>query len=208
MSTDETGGRARRRGRTREAILQQALALMAEGGVEAIALRELARRMDYSPAALYRYFASREEIISTLAAESMALLSEHLRATLVPGKADPLVLVGLGYLTFAREQPARFRLLFTDLPSIRSSLDDLAAGQSAYAIVLDLVRTAISTGQIQSHLDAESVAYTLWALVHGMAVLESTHLRRFDAQFDRVHKQALEQLVRSWQAPQSARGRR
>ena len=81
MSIVETGGRTRRRSRTRQAILNEALVMMAEGGLEALAWRELARRLDYSPAGLYRYFANREEILCTLAAESMALLADRLRTT-------------------------------------------------------------------------------------------------------------------------------
>jgi hypothetical protein len=57
------------------------------------------------------------------------------------------------------------------------------------------------------HLDAESVAYTLWSLVHGMAVLESTHLRGFDADFTRVHRVALEHLVNSWEPAKRKGGR-
>ena len=37
----------------------------------------------------------------------------------------------------------------------------------------------------------ESVAFTLWSLVHGMAVLELTHLRGFEADFSGLHRQAL-----------------
>lgn len=199
-----TGGRARRRSRTRQAILDEALVMMAEGGVEALAWRELARRLDYSPAGLYRYFANREEILRTLAAESMALLGDRLRTTPVTGVNDPLVAVGLGYLAFAREQPVRFRLLLTELPSTRGSLHELADGASAYAIVVDAARAAIIGKRISSEVDAEWVAYTLWALAHGMAVLESTHLRGFDAPFEQVHEVALRQLVAGWQAPRGA----
>jgi AcrR family transcriptional regulator len=200
----ETGGRARRRSRSRQAILDEALVMMAEGGKEALTWRELARRLDYSPAGLYRYFANREEILSTLAAESMALLANCLRTALVTGANDPLVAVGLGYLSFASEQPVRFRLLLTELPSARGSLHSLADDASAYAIVVDAARTAIIQKRIRADADAERVAYTLWALAHGMAVLESTHLRGFDAKFEQVHELALRTLVRGWQARSGA----
>lgn len=201
MSIVETGSRARRRSRTRQAILDEALVMMADGGVEALAWRELARRLDYSPAGLYRYFTNREEILSTLAEESMALLADRLRATPVTGANDPLIALGLGYLAFARDQPVRFRMLLSELPSTRASLHELVDGVSAYAIVVDAARAAIIQKRISSDLDAEWVAYTLWALAHGMAALESTHLRGFDAPFEQVHELALRQLVQGWQAP-------
>jgi AcrR family transcriptional regulator len=202
----ETTGRDRRRNRTRAAILNEALALMRRSGVEAIGIRELARRLDYSPAALYRYFGSREDIVATLAAESMGLLGERLRA--VDG-AGPEALVSLGeaYLAFAAEEPVRFRLLFVDLPSSRTSLRQLPPTDSPYVLVLEAATRAKAEGRITRDLDAESVAYTLWSLVHGMAVLESTHLRGFDANFARAHRVALEHLVNSWTPARRKGGR-
>ncbi len=198
MTTTEKTGRERRRSRMRSAILAEALSMIGDVGVDGIALRELARRVDYSPAALYRYFENREQIISALAEESMALLAWRLRAAADDRTADPFVAVGEAYLDFASEEPARFRLLFAELPSARNSTRELPPSDSPYRIVLDVARNAIGEGRIARELDAEAVAFMLWSLVHGMAVLQSTHLRDFDADFGRVQRLALEQLVTSW----------
>jgi len=53
----------RRYEKTRQGILSAARTLLLEGGVEAISMRTLADKVDYSPAALYKYFANKEEII-------------------------------------------------------------------------------------------------------------------------------------------------
>ncbi len=174
-------------------------------GVEGIGLRELARRLDYSPAALYRYFESREEIVAALTQESMALLAERLQAAAGnraavaadPG-VDPLIAVGEAYLAFAGEEPERFRLLFSELRSQRHSLAELPAGASPYQVLLDGVGDAIAEGRIARELDVESIAFMLWSLVHGMAVLRSTHLRDFEADFDSLARLALERLIASW----------
>ena len=42
---------------------------------------------------------------------------------------------------------------------------------------------------------AEAIAYTVWATVHGMATLEQTHLRGFDADFEALHAAALDRLL-------------
>ena len=42
---------------------------------------------------------------------------------------------------------------------------------------------------------AEEIAFTIWATVHGMAVLEHTHLRGFDADFPAYHPEALRRLL-------------
>jgi AcrR family transcriptional regulator len=182
----------------RDAILGEALAIMRDAGTEGVALRELARRLDYSPAALYRYFENREQIISALAQESKVLLAQRLRAAAEDHTADSVIAVGEAYLKFASEEPMRFRLLFAELPSVRSSLDEPPASDSPYGIVLDVATSAIAEGRLAPQLEAESVAFVLWSLVHGMALLERTHLRDFEADFARLHRLALEQLVNSW----------
>jgi AcrR family transcriptional regulator len=187
-----------RRERTRSSILREAMVLMEESGIEGVGIRELARRLDYSPAALYRYFPRHEDIVSTLAADSMALLYEHLANATDKTDQDPLVALGEAYLRFAESEPVRFRLLFVHLPSHRTSIEEPASQRSPYAIVLGAVRDALADGRIAHDLDPENVAYTLWSLVHGMGVLRSTHLRDFEADFDALHRSSLQLLIDSW----------
>ncbi len=172
-----TSSRERRHDRTRAAILDEALAVTHEGGAERIGIRELARRLDYSPSALYRYFASREDIIVALAEETVEMLAASLTDAARQADADPLVAVGEAYFSFAASQPERFRLLFAHLPSGRLSIDAGAPGRSPYLIMLGVIAAERDAGRVRPELDVEDLAYALWAMVHGMAVLESTNRR-------------------------------
>ncbi len=172
-----TSSRERRHDRTRAAILDEALAVTHEGGAERIGIRELARRLDYSPSALYRYFASREDIIVALAEETVEMLAASLTDAAREADAGPLVAVGEAYFSFAATQPERFRLLFAHLPSGRLSIDAGAPGRSPYLIMLGVVAAERGAGRVRPELDVEDLAYALWAMVHGMAVLESTNRR-------------------------------
>ena len=171
---------------------------MEESGIDGVGIRELARRLNYSPAALYRYFPRHEDIVSTLATDSMAMLHEHLANATDNTDQDPLVALGEAYLRFAESEPVRFRLLFVHLPSRRALLEEPASRRSPYALVLEAVRDALAAGRIAQDLDPENVAYTLWSLVHGMGVLRSTHLRDFEADFDAIHRSSLQLLIDSW----------
>ena len=198
MNTPELSPASLRRERTRSSILREAMVLMEESGLDGIRIRELARRLDYSPAALYRYFPKQEEIVSTLAAEAMAMLYEELESPRAAGDEDPLVALGVAYLRFAEAEPERFRLLFIHIPSDRSSLTQPTRADSPYSLVLEAVRDALNGGRIKSDLDPEHAAYTLWSLVHGMAILRSTHLKDFKADFDSTHRAVLELLIDGW----------
>jgi AcrR family transcriptional regulator len=171
---------------------------MAEDGLDGVAIREVARRLDYSPAALYRYFDGRDQLIAALAAEAAGHLAERLRAVEAASAAERLRGIGLAYLSFADQEPTRFRLLFVELPSSRTTLAEGPPPRSPYAIVVGAARDAIESGGLTDTLDPEVVAYTLWSLVHGMAVLESTHLKGFSGDFDGAHRAALDLLIASW----------
>ena len=110
--------RDRRRLATRAEILVAARELLLEVGPEALSLRQVARRADFSPAALYTYFPSRDRLVASLFAESFERLDAYLRR--VPADLPPerrVVELGLAYMEFARENPMDLRciLLSTSL---------------------------------------------------------------------------------------------
>ena len=82
--TDDTTPRERRAERTRKAILDTAMQLIVEKGPDKLSLREVARRIDYSPAGLYEYFGSKDELVEAACSEADRRLGLYLNA------ADPV----------------------------------------------------------------------------------------------------------------------
>src|SRR5579875_2014920 len=130
--------RARRRARTSEAILDAALGIIAEHGLEALSMRELAQRIEYSPSGLYEYYASKDEILDALIARGLARLSEQLaRSPHGETAADWLFAIAQAYLAFAQEHAHLYRLIFGHVfaPSgLVTSLDQLERN-SAYGFL-------------------------------------------------------------------------
>jgi AcrR family transcriptional regulator len=190
--------RERRRERSRQAILDAALALIESSGVDGWSMRELATQVDYSPGALYRYFDGKALVLAALCTDAMTGLQKHLAATeATGGPLTRLEELGLAYLAYAAEQPTLFRLALVELPSKRRDLVQQPDPASPYGLVLAAVRDAIAEGALHATqtFGAEQIAFTIWATVHGMAVLEQTHLRGFGADFALVHREALRRLV-------------
>lgn len=179
----ELSPRQRRYHKTKETILQAAREIIAEKGPDGLSLRELARRIDYSPSGLYEYFSSKEEIVTAVCVEGLGLLSSYLNrapASLTP--AERLLEMGLAYLDFAREHPEHFRLIFASLSHEQTHLAEEAMnGDSPYHLLLEAVQAVIATGEfsVSEEFNLEDMAFSLWALVHGLAVLEQTHLKNF-----------------------------
>ena len=188
----------RRNERSRQGILRAALELIAVHGVANVSLREIARCSDYSPAALYEYFESKEAIIAAVAEQGFARLSSYLSAA--QQESEPcqrLVEICQAYIRFARDYPAYFQLILTQLSSQRPSLATPVSGSSPYGILQQAVQDAIAAGciSIRENYGLEEIAYSLWALAHGMATLQATHLRDFAADFSATDRRALEIFV-------------
>lgn len=107
--------RERARAATIEEIKQTALALMRERGTVEVRFTDIARVMDMTPPALYRYFADRDELLSALITDAYQALGDTVakaRAEVPPGDvAAAWVAAGQAYRRWAHEEPQQFALI-------------------------------------------------------------------------------------------------
>ena len=189
----------RRHLRTRQTILEAALALIVEKGPDDLSLREVARRVDYSPAAIYEYFGGKDDLVATLCSDGMKRLAATLReATADAPLREYLTELGLGYLRFAQDHSAHYRLMFNYLLSTRRSLAEPGDEEDAYRILLTAVEAGINAGAFELTGDdhADHLSYAFWALLHGLAMLRLTKLKDFDADFETADRRAIEIFLR------------
>lgn len=197
MKAKQPTPRDRARVRSRANILAAARELVLADGVEALSLRQVAKQAGFSPAGLYEYFPDgKDEIVRALAHEVASQLDTRLAA--VPANLPAprrLARLGAAYLDFARDRPEDYLVLFVRLPASRTSPRDAAVG--AYGRVLAAAKEGLADGSLHGH-DAEELAYAVWALCHGMAMLQATHLKDFDADFAAADRRILDRLVASF----------
>ena len=180
--------------RTRESILNAAHQLVLAKGIEKLSLREIARTVGFSPSSLYEYFDGKEEIITALKHRASAMLYQAMKKASKGLKPLPaLAAMCEGYVGFSKTNSEDFVLLFSRSRSIRRTLKEPEIPSSGYALVLETVMSGISKRQIKKtkHRSAEDMAYGLWALAHGMATLQTTHLKGFQANFENADKEAI-----------------
>src|SRR5690242_4627498 len=108
--------RAYHHGDLRRTLLEASLELIAESGLDALSLREVARRAGVSPGAPYHHFESREQLLTALAVDGFALLGEAMRSARDAAGAEDVIerfgAIGEAYVRFALAHPAHFRLMF------------------------------------------------------------------------------------------------
>ncbi len=192
--------RERRRERTRQSILDAALAIVSEEGPKALSMRALAERIDYSPAGLYEYFGSKEEIIGALCEQG----HQQLYATMdeVDHKLDLkayMVGIGLAYVRFAQENAAHFLLMFgTPPPDVQTPEAGLLEEGSAFRILVAGIQRGIAEGVFMARPDFAwlEMAYAAWATVHGLALLRITTLKGTPYDFDVADRQTLDNFYR------------
>jgi AcrR family transcriptional regulator len=161
--------RAYHHGNLRQALIDAALSLAAEGGPENVTMREAARRAGVSSGAPFRHFADRTALMTAVAEEAMSRLRAEISLALeaVAGAAPAVVLraMGLAYLRWARTNPTHFEIV-----SARRQID--FAGSAALTGDLDLLQNMmdeILAAAAPQIADARLVRITTRALVYGLA---------------------------------------
>lgn len=155
-------------------------ALEGRAGVE-LSLRELARTVGVSPAAVYRHFPNKDALLAELSREGLRILGASQRAVYdaAGGGAAGFAETGRAYVRFALAHPALFRLIFA-----HGDPADLAGSEPDPA--RDILEEA-TVGLTGGGPAAERLATQAWAIAHGIAMLMlDRRLPADDALIDRL----------------------
>lgn len=189
-------------GDLRNALVTAGVALLAEQGVEALSLREVARRAGVSHAAPYRHFPDRQSLLAAIAEQGFALLNESVnsvgrRRSLTARQR--LVAALEAYLAFCKAHPHHAELMFGALARVKPAHLE-AAALEAFGSLVRLTEDALRDESSNPGRDARAVALALWAQTHGFSVL-AAHVDfgalAPGAPPDRVVRTVLEDTVRS-----------
>src|SRR3979490_1569812 len=125
-------------GNLKEALLQAALGPIAEKGAAGFTFADAARMAGVSPAAPYRHFRDRDELLSSIAQRGFEQFEEALTQAWDDGRPDPapaLERAGKAYLAFARAEPAFYSAMFESGLPVDLNPALLAASERAFGII-------------------------------------------------------------------------
>lgn len=174
--------RARRHDANVTRILEAAMDLVAEGGLEALSMARLAAAVDYTPGALYRYFGSKDALLAQLVAQILEEVHAFLARAeaALPAGSFPLTRVfalAQGYRAFARERPHSFGLLAMTMAEPRVLLPQAAHAQPVTERVLATLELlaqalgdAVGAGQLEDG-DVAERTLCLFATLQGLLQL-------------------------------------
>ncbi|WP_019931004.1 TetR/AcrR family transcriptional regulator [Nocardia sp. BMG111209] len=158
----------RERADRRQRIIDTARELAESDGWETVTVRRLADRIEYSQPVLYSHFAGKRAIVSAVAEQGIAALSEAMRAarTAAPTPGAAMELVARAYLDFATANPALYDAMFLMDTDLTFGLDAPKALRDAFAELEALFRPLVA----ESELGAYAEVY--WSALHGLAALD------------------------------------
>jgi AcrR family transcriptional regulator len=168
------GGRPYHHGNLRDALVHAALKLIAEKGPGGFTFAEAARSAGVSPAAPYRHFRDRDELMAEIALRGFNFLETALVRAWKEGNPDPahaLENVGRAYLEFARREPAYFSAMFEAAVPLDSNPELHSAGERTFAVMRAASEKLIATLPQQSRPPTLMMGLHIWALSHGIASL-------------------------------------
>lgn len=157
-------------GNLRRALIDTAVSAIAKHGIDALNLRQLAARAGVTPGAPYHHFASREELLRTIADEGFERLEAELIAARDAAGAEASVrleALGRAYVNFAVSCPGYFRVMFH---GDAKSSGPTASGLRAFYLLRYAVLACQQAGTAPAG-DPRVLVLAAWSAVHGFATL-------------------------------------
>ena len=161
-------------GNLRQALVEAALELIEEKGPTGFTLSEAAKSAGVTPAAVYRHFEGREDLIAEIALQGYGIfgdLMEYARAT---GKSSDLAAfeaTGRAYLAFARKHPGHYIAMFESGISIQRTPELFAAATRALSTLEEAAAELTKHIPADKRPPAKMVAAHIWAMSHGVVEL-------------------------------------
>jgi len=160
------------------AILDAARERFVTEGFQNVSIRKIAERIEYSPAAIYGYFPSKDDIFFALAEEGFRLLGNPASLGDDPQLEDASRLERIRAVfwrlyQFSREQPQYFALMFVDrsVPRINREYERFAFARDMKRHIIEELRACIDAGELPKTLDPFIAMRALTVGLLGIAVL-------------------------------------
>ncbi len=157
---------------TREQIVQAAMAIVSEQGMEALNARSVAARCGCSTQPIYLCFENLQQLKDAVEGEIQNRYNAYIAEEIKSGKYPEYKASGMGYIRFAKEQPNFFKYLF-----MRNRAGENDKWEQAYEFRREAQRVEkygfdkSASGRIHTHM---------WVWVHGIAAMYATGFLDWD----------------------------
>ena len=170
----DRGPRGYHHGNLRETLIRAALELIAQKGPAGFTFADAARWAGVSPAAPYRHFRDRDDLIANVALRGFEQFEAVLAQAWDEGRPDPFTALhrlGKAYLAFANAEPAYYSAMFEAGIPPDSSAELRAAGDRAFAVLRGAAEKICAQIPAKERPPVLMLALHIWTMAHGVASL-------------------------------------
>lgn len=195
--------RDRERQAVTDSILDAARELFLAEGYPSVSIRKIAERIEYSPAAIYSYYPSKDDIFLALAKEGFHRLDAKVQsAACTGGPLEDVRACWWAFYEFSKEQPEYFLLMFVDrsVPRITEQWDGFEFLQQMLNNAVSGIQKAIDAGAFPATLNANAAMHMLWAGLIGPAVVGIRHRLASGEDYDALARDVLNTIIAGLQA--------
>jgi len=161
----------------RDSILEAARELFVAQGYDAVTMRAIAEKIEYSPTAIYLHFKDKEALCHALCDRDWLAFGQLFARLLeLPDPVERLRQAGRTYIEFGMSLPHHYRWLFmTPHPEVGPEQSEITKGdprEDAYAFLRQTVAECIANGRFRPrYAEVDYTAQVVWAGVHGVVGL-------------------------------------
>ncbi len=166
---------------TKEKILNTAVKIVCQSGIDALNTRTLACACKCSTQPIYLSFKGINELLAEVAGEALKIFNRYIEDEIKRGKYPEYKAVGMGYIRFAKEEKHLFKYLLMNDGMHKTGKEMDSFDNSVFMIMKNfgLYKT-----------DAEKLHLQMWVFVHGVASMYATDYMDWD-------EESVSQLVSS-----------
>jgi AcrR family transcriptional regulator len=154
--------------------------LFVQKGIEAVTMREIAKRIGYSATSIYLHFADKRALLRAICEADFAAMASNIKAILeIQDATQRLIAISNSYAKFALKYPNHYQLMYMT-PHARYGIsvqDEFKNNleKDAYFQLRTVVNDVFYEGKFrQEWNDVDLIAQTLWAGIHGVCSLQIT----------------------------------
>lgn len=192
----------RERENKRELIIQAAEDIMLSEGIQAISIRKIASKLEYSPALVYHYFQDKEDIINHVVRQSYKRILESLHSSFHDHAAPEQNLVqGLkAYIHTTLSYPEAYQyIMLSESPEVLEHTSVLEEGVShkkeAFGLLCEKLKLLGDNKSIDEQI-LELKAQAVWTAVFGLILRLKVEAKRISKeQKNKLIDQQIELLV-------------
>ncbi len=164
----------RERQEMRSKIIEAATAMFVTEGYEKTSIRNIAERIEYSPATIYLYYSDKDELLYEVQKQAFGKLEETFARDVTSNiPLERLTQICHSYVRFGKQNPQLYELMFTIKAPMNNIKDDEAwkNNSDSFQVLADCLKKCIDAKLIR-FTDLNVAAMSVWAMGHGLVSLD------------------------------------